>query len=142
MKIFNATLTIFLGCLLVLLPGCQKIKENVIEEVGLSMLDGTEWKITLFQQGGTDVSTAFSSYMFRFNRDETVNAIRNNNTEATGSWKGNVSSRTIIAKFATGTSHPLPLLNGTWKITQSTLSSLSANTNAGGEERLMRMEKL
>jgi hypothetical protein len=142
MKKFNATLALFFVALLIASVGCKKAKENIIEEAGMAFLDGTEWKIVFFQNGSSDISQDFSTYQFRFNRDETVNAIRSNTPEATGNWKGNINNRTIYANFAAGTTYPLPLLNATWNITQSTLRTLTATTTVGTEMRQLRMEKL
>lgn len=124
------------------LAGCKKIKEDVIEEVALNMLDGTEWKIVHFHSGSNDLTADFTEYRFRFNRDETVTAIRSNTPSATGTWRGNMTNRTMFANFAATTVHPLPMLNATWTITQSTMQSLSANTAVGTELRQLRMEKL
>lgn len=138
----NTTLLFSFLALVLLLTGCKKVKENIMEEAGLALLDGTEWRIVFFQNGSSDLTADFNAYHFRFNRDETVIAILNNTPEATGKWKGNVNNRTIFANFSANTKQPLPLLNATWTITQSTLSTLSANTTVGTEQRQLRMEKL
>ena len=127
---------------MLLLFSCKKAKENIIEETAISFLDGTEWKVVTFTDGTTNLDAAFVPYRFRFNRDKTVNAIRNNNTEATGTWKGDILNRTMESKFATSAAHPLPLLNTTWTITQSTMTTLSASATVGGTERRLSMEKL
>lgn len=124
-----------------LVGGCKKAKEDILEERALNLLHGTEWKIVTFTQGSSDISADFSTYVFRFDKDGTMAALRNNNTEATGTWQGDIEDKTMYAHFPAA-SHPLFLLNATWTITQSTSSALTANTKAGTEVRQLKMEKL
>lgn len=126
---------------LLLMNGCKKVKENIIEQRTSSFLDGTEWKVVAFSEGDNTLDAAFLPYHFRFNANETVNAIRGNITEATGTWKANITERTMQAAFAQTAVPPLPLLNTTWTITQNTLSSLSATATVSGTIRKLRMEK-
>jgi hypothetical protein len=126
--------------MLLLLAGCAKTKDAIIEQRALNMLDGTEWKIVHFIQGNKNISADFSTYIFRFNKDLTVNALRNNLPEATGNWLGDIGNRTIYAHFPSVGS-PLLLLNATWTITQSTSKSLPANTTVVTEFRELKMEK-
>ncbi len=133
-------LPVILACLL-LLAGCKKAKDAVLEETALNLLHGTEWAVTSFVDGGTDVSPDFDRYIFRFNRNLTVEAILNNATVASGTWEANIANRTIYANFPAGTPHPLTLLNATWSITRSTLQSLSATATAGSQLRELKMEK-
>jgi hypothetical protein len=126
--------------MLLLLAGCAKTKDAIIEQRALNILDGTEWKIVYFTQGSKNISADFDTYLFRFNKDLTVNALKNNLPEATGNWLGDIGNRTIYAHF-TSAGPPLLLLNATWTITQSTSNSLTANTSAGTELRELKMEK-
>lgn len=125
---------------LLLLGSCKKAKEHIEEERALNFLDGSEWKITFFIKGSNDISADFSTYIFRFNKDFTINVLRNNTTASTGTWKGDIPNRTISANFPTA-AHPVVLLNATWNITQSTDHSVSASTFAGNELRQLKMEK-
>lgn len=125
-----------------LLLGCKKVKENIAEEAATNFLDGTEWKVVAFTEGSNNLDGAFQPYHFRFNKDNTVNAIRNNATEATGSWKADVVARTIESQFSATAIHPLPFLSTTWNITKSTLTTLSATATVGGTVRTLRMEKM
>lgn len=126
--------------LMLLLGSCKKVKENIEEEAALNLLDGTKWKITSYTKGSTDLSADFSPYVFRFNKDLTVDALRNNSTESTGTWQGDIASQTISAYFPSA-GHPLLLLNATWTITESTTRSLTANTGGGADLRQLKMEK-
>lgn len=126
--------------ILLMLGGCKKVKENLQEEVALSLLDGTEWKVTSYMQGNVDRSADFSLYRFRFNRNRTIDALRNNSLEATGDFDGDIPEKTIYAHFSNA-GPPLALLNATWTITTSTSKSLSANTTIINESRQLTMEK-
>ncbi len=131
---------LIIWAMLLLLEGCAKAKENIIERTALNMLDGTEWRIVGFTQGTEDKTADFDAFLFRFNKDLTVNALRNNRTHATGNWQDDIGNKTIYAHFPAA-SHPLLLLNATWTITQSTATSLTATTMPGAVIRQLKMEK-
>lgn len=127
---------------LILLLGCKKAKEQIAEQAAGSFLDGTEWKVTAFSEGSNNLDGAFQPYHFRFNKNNRVDAIRSNATEATGSWKADVVARTIESQFNATAVHPLPLLSTRWNITKNTLTTLSATATVSGVVRTLRMEKL
>lgn len=126
---------------LVVLSGCKKVKESVVETAAINFLDGTEWRVTAFTEGPTSHSADFSTFIFRFNRDQTVTALRDQVPAAAGVFRTDVANRSIYANFPAGTPHPLILLNATWTITQSTMRTLTATTTVGSQPRELKMER-
>lgn len=130
-----------MAALMVAFAACKKLKDDLLEQKALDLLDGTRWKVTSYLQGSTNVSTAFGDLIFRFNDNLTVEAFRNNRLVATGQYKGDIPNRTIFAGFPPTSAPPLPLLNATWTITKSTMTSLTATAAIEGKACTLKMEK-
>ncbi len=88
-----------------------------------------------------DVTADFAGYKFQFKSNKTVDAIKNNSIEKTGTWDGNAYSRRITSNFPNAT-NPLLLLNGTFVITDSGLTYVEANQTVAGEIRMLRLDKI
>ena len=129
----------FIG--LLLLGGCKKAIENIAQDLVVDAMTNGQWKITLFINNGTDITTDFSTYKFQYFENKTVNAINNGVTERTGTWDGDASTMTTWANF-TGAPNPIALINGTWKITNSSWTSVEATQTNGAETKSLRLNKL
>ena len=129
--------------LLFLLPvffACKKqIQQQESNMIVQAMVNG-QWKVTGFTKGGTDITSDFSPYKFQFKSDYTVDAFNNGSIEKTGTWNADANAQTIISNF-TNAGNTLFLLNGTWKITNSTWTSVQATETVGGEVRTLRLDK-
>ena len=125
----------FLLCL-----GCEKAVEKAQEKVVVDAITSGYWKVALFQKGAADVTTNFSVYKFQFKENNTVDAVKNNAVERTGSWEGNAIAMTITSSFGNAP-EPLFLLNGVWKITKNTLTRVESNQNVGGEKYTLHLVK-
>jgi hypothetical protein len=120
---------------------CKKAIENVQEDALIQIMTNGQWSVTSFKKGIDDVTADFSGYKFQFKSNRTVDAIKNNIVEKTGTWDGNAYNRSIIYNFANAT-NPLLLLNGTFIITDSGLSYVEANQTVNGEVRMLRLDKI
>ena len=133
----------FFICLLAValcVGGCKKKVEKVQEDLLMKLIVEGQWTITKFKKGSADVTTDFSPYRFQFKRDYTVDALKTNNLETTGTWDGSIATKTIISNFP----NPNPilvLLNGTWLITDSGLTYVESTQTVSGEKRFLRMDK-
>ncbi|MGE5519158.1 MAG: hypothetical protein ACM3VS_04450 [Candidatus Dadabacteria bacterium] len=137
MKLLSATLVLVL-----LVASCAKdpitqAKENFV----LNAMTNGKWKVSSFVRGSTDVTTGFAPYSFQFKTDLTVDAINNGTVEKTGSWSANSTDLTITSTF-TGANATLTQLNGTWKITDNSLTYVKATQTVGGEVWTLRLDKL
>lgn len=126
--------------LVLLLSGCKKIIDQQKENFVLSVMTEGQWVITNFVQSGDTITSDFSPYTFQFNRDYTVEAIKENTVESKGVWDGDPDTMNITASFPNATS-PLSLINGVWHIDKNSLSYVIASQNNGGEEKSLRLDK-
>lgn len=132
------TLLIILICFS--FTSCKKAIENAQEDALIKIMTGGQWLVTHYKKGMEDVTADFSGYKFQFKSNRTVDAIKNNIVEKTGTWDGNAYNRSIVSNFANAT-HPLLLLNGTFLITDSGLTYVEANQTVNGEVRMLRLDK-
>lgn len=132
-----------LFCLLIVLittSGCKKKIESIQQDLLIKVIVDGQWQVTKYIKGNTDQTASFAAYSFQFKKDLTVDALKNNILEKTGSWNGNIDTRTITSNFPDA-APPLSLLNGSWYITDSDLTYVESTQNVNGEERFLRLDK-
>jgi len=120
---------------------CKKAIENIQEDALIQIMTNGQWSVTSYKKGMDDITADFSGYKFQFKSNRTVDAIKNNIVEKTGTWDGNAYNRSITSNFANATS-PLLFLNGTFNITDSGLNYVEANQTVNGEVRTLRLDKI
>jgi len=98
------------------------------------------WFVSSFKQDSSDLTPAFAGYLFYFNEDGSVRAVKDS-VALNGTWIGDISSRTIISEFAAAV-QPILLLNGTWKIEDSYTNYIVASmvTPAGKYQLALRQQ--
>ena len=134
-------------CLMVvLLPalGCKKKIESVKEDLLINLIVSSEWVVAKYTKGAADVTGDFSPYSFQFKKNFTVDAINNSTinptVETTGTWNGDIQTRTIVSNFPN--SNPiLSLLNGTWLVKDSGLDYVESTQTISGETCFLRLIK-
>ena len=129
---------IFFCCL----ASCKKIEEKIQENRAMEFITSGEWKVKSFTKNGVNHSAAFIPFIFRFKTNGEVDAFVNGMVEATGSWEGNANAGTIKSNFPATAVQPLPLLNGTWQITDGGETYTVANKLENGETSVLRLEKI
>ena len=127
--------------LMLTFAGCKKAIENAQIDLLVQRITDGRWKVTGFTKGGKAVTTDFAPYQFQFHKNNTVDAYKENVLEKTGSWQGDITTETITSQF-TNAAYPLELLNGTWKITNSTWTSVDATLTVNNELSVLRLDKL
>ena len=120
--------------------GCKKLIEKKAEDAIINAMTSGQWVITSFSQNSTDITSSFTGYKFQYYSNKTVDAIKNNMVEKTGTWDGNASTLTISANF-TNVTEPLLLLNGNWHIDNNSWTFVIASQNTGAETRSLRLDK-
>lgn len=120
--------------------GCKKQIEEQQQNIIIQAMTTGEWKVTSYMKGGTDVTSDFSPYKFRFKNDFTVDAVNNTTVEKTGTWNADATARTITSEFTNATT-PLILLNGIWNISNNSWTWVEAYQNTGTETRTLRLDK-
>jgi hypothetical protein len=132
------TIRIFIFLLLTL-QACKK-KSDVQEDLVILAMTTGQWKMTSFVEGGTDRTSDFSSYRFKYNNNNTVDAINNGVIEKSGTWNGSASTMSISANFPTAVA-PLALINGTWDITRNNWTYVEATKTINGQVSSLRLDK-
>jgi hypothetical protein len=129
------------GCALILLTGCKKTIESIQEDLIVKAMTDGEWKVTSFTQNGTDITSSFSAYKFKYYSNKTVDAINNGSVEKTGTWDGDAGTMTTWASFTNATT-PLELINGSWHIDNNSWTFVVATQTNSGGTKTMRLDKL
>jgi hypothetical protein len=124
-----------------LLISCKDAVENAQEDFVIKAMTDGKWAVKRYIKGGTDITQDFLPYKFQFYSNRTVDAIKYETKEISGTWDGNAVAMTMKAQLATS-SLPLVLLNGNWQITKNGLSFVEASLTESGELRSLRLEKL
>ena len=123
------------------LTGCKKAIEKIAEDMVIKAMTDSQWVITSFTQNGNDITTDFTGYKFKYYENRTVDAIKNDILERTGTWNGDAATMTTSANF-TGAPNPISLINGSWKITNSTWTTVEANQTNGTEVKTLKLKKI
>src|SRR5688572_5745722 len=134
---YTFALIILLG-----LFGCKKQIEKIQNDLVIQAMTTGQWKMVSFTNGSTNITSDFAPYSFHFKTDYTVDAINNSIVESTGTWGADADAKTITSNFSTQANNPLPLLNGTWKITKNSWTYVEANMTVNGILRTLRLEKI
>lgn len=127
--------------LLTFILGCQKKVEQKGEDLLVKLIVDGKWVVTEFKKGSADVTSSFTGYQFQFRENRTVDALKDNLKEKTGTWDGDAATRTIFSHFSNVT-EPLQLLNGAFSITDSGLTYVKARQTVNGEIRTLRLDKI
>ena len=120
--------------------GCNKAIDKIKEDMVIkAMVDG-QWVVTSFTQNGTDITSQFTGYRFKYYENKTVDAILNGTVQKTGTWDGEATTMTTWANFQNAGS-PLVLINGAWHIDNNSWTFVVATQTVGSEVKTMRLDK-
>src|SRR5580692_11812598 len=111
----------------ILLASCKKFVQNQEQKAVISDVTNGMWYVTGYEQNDSNITAAFSGYLFKFDANNTVTGIINSDS-VQGEWLVNVSARTITSDFP-GAAYPLNQLNETWYVTDSYTDSVSATSS-------------
>lgn len=124
-----------------LLSGCKKSIDKLKENAVISAMTDGQWVIKSFVKNGTIITSDFDGYKFQFYSNNTVDAIKNNIVEKTGTWNGDVTTMMIAADFP-NVLLPLSQLNGNWHVDDNSWTFVVASQKSGSDSKTMRLEKL
>jgi hypothetical protein len=132
---------LYLPLLITILFSCKKTVQEAQQNAIVQAMVSGQWKISSYIKGSTNITSDFTNYKFQFKENQTVDAIYNGTVEETGTWNGDVATKTISSNFSNA-SYPLDLLNGTWLLTDYSYTSEIATQTVNGETRTLRLDKL
>ncbi len=102
---------IYFSFLLISLASCKKVIDKAKEDAVINIMVDGQWFITKYLKANIDVTNDFTGYKFQFFENRTVDAIKNNAVQKTGTWRGNATALTIYSNFANADYPPFP---GKW----------------------------
>ena len=108
----------------ILLVSCKKYIQNQEQKAVIADVTDGLWYVTGYEQNDSNITAAFSGYLFKFDANNTVTGIINNDS-VQGEWLVNINARTITSDFP-GAGYPLNQLNETWYVDDSYTDSVSA----------------
>ncbi|HXB05735.1 MAG TPA: hypothetical protein VNW04_01430 [Puia sp.] len=105
---------------------CKKYIQKQEQNAAESIITNGYWYVSGYKQNDSDITAAFSGYLFKFDANNTVTGTKGNSS-ASGQWSDNIVNRTITANFP-GAAAPLVYLNEVWTIKDSYSDSVSATS--------------
>jgi hypothetical protein len=114
--------------LLLLLFSCKKYIQHQEQDAIEAVMTTGQWYVTGYEQNDSNITAAFSGYLFKFDGNNTVTGtLGNGNIAVSGQWSDNINNRTITTNFP-GATTPLVYLNETWTLTDGYTDSVSAKS--------------
>ena len=124
----SGLLLLALGLIMFLIPSCSKVDKttaNYIAQQG-------KWKITLFNDRGTDKTANFTGYEFTFAASGTATAAKTGVASTTGTWSTIFDSSQDKFILNLGTSSLFEKLAEDWDVTQKTSANIKLQQGSGG----------
>jgi hypothetical protein len=118
---------------------CKKIIQQQEQNAVLNIITSGIWYVQTYTQDSLDITASFSGFVFKFNQDGTVTGTKDSVATA-GTWSANISNRTITSNFP-NPPNPLNKLNSVWKITDSGLTYVVANSTINDSTDNIRLQK-
>jgi hypothetical protein len=118
---------------------CKKYVAQQEQNAAINIITNGVWYVEQYLQNGTDITSSLSSYNFQFRSDGTVTGT-SGSISITGTWTADITSKTITSSFPTG-SGPLNNLDAVWKITDSSVDYVVANTSLNSNTNNLRLQK-
>lgn len=134
-------LLVIAGLFMMAFASCKK--DDNSSSPSSSMVTQGQWKVTLFSENGVVETSKFSNYVFTFNSNGTVSAVRSGST-VNGSWSdGNDDSqKKLNMNFAS----PVDFteISDDWHILQESSSKIELEDVSGGNggTDLLTFEKI
>lgn len=142
--LYNAT---FILLVLILATSCSRNDDNSPTPSSSNSVSTTlpqgEWKITYFNDSGTDETSHFTGYSFQFNSNGNVVATKGSNN-VNGTWSDGNDNSTPKLVLNFGATVPFDDLNEDWHITQqnSTMIKLEHVSGGNGGTDTLYFEKI
>lgn len=123
----------------VLSISCKKYVEKQKEEIAMDIITNGYWKVEYYTEDAIDMTAAYNGYEFKFNDNETLNAIKPGST-LPGTWKANIADYSITTDFP-GSALPISSLNGLWKLKDSGSDFVKAENTQSGVTKFLHLRK-
>jgi len=135
-------LVFILTALLLMGTSCKKLVQQQEKNIIIDAMTNGHWYVQQYKQDSTlDLTSGFATYEFQFYENGNVNALQNTVVTSSGTWTSDINNYSISANFPPTANDTLKLLNHTWKITDSYLDYVEANTTTSTGRNLLHLRK-
>ena len=122
--------------------GCKKAVEDAQQQAVVNAITDGVWQITIFTEGGTDITSSFAGWEFTFFNNGTSVGNKTGLPAVTGIWSGDPVTYAFTTSFTSAAPAPLEKVVGTWTVTLvSSASKSKYSRTAGGVTYTMEMTK-
>jgi hypothetical protein len=108
------------------LLSCKKFIQHKEQQAVIKDVTNGLWYVSGYEQNDSNITAAFSGYVFKFDENNTVTGILGTDSSI-GLWAVDVNARTITSNFP-NIGFPLNQLNETWYIKDSYTDSVAATS--------------
>jgi hypothetical protein len=106
---------------------CSKFIQHQEQKAVINDVTNGLWYVSGYVQNDSNITAAFSGYVFKFDENNTVTGILGTDSSV-GGWVVDINAKTITANFPNN-GYPLNQLNETWIIKDSYTDSVSAQSS-------------
>jgi hypothetical protein len=131
---------LFSVLLLVAGSSCKKAIEQKQEDLLYQIITNGRWYVEQYTDNTKDVTADFFGFEFQFYSNNTVDGIKSNITKS-GTWSGDFNAKTIVSAFPAAAGDTLKRLTYTWKITDSYIDFVKAETTTSTGKNTLHLRK-
>jgi len=118
---------------------CKKAIEKKKEQVVMDAITNGLWLVDLYTENGIIMTSDFAGYEFKFNDNETLNALKQGSSVA-GTWKTDLVQYSITTDFP-GATNPLVKLSSVWTLTDSDWDYVKSESTVLSMKRVLYLRK-
>ena len=124
-------ITIVLALFVFSFSACKKDDNSSTTNTTSNIIQQGNWRVTLYNDNGTDETNLFAGYAFTFNSNGTFLAVKSSST-VNGNWNSGIddSQNKLFLNF--GTTSPFDELNDDWHFIEKTTSKMRLEDVSGG----------
>jgi hypothetical protein len=120
---------------------CKKAIEKQAENAIVQAITTGHWYVEQYKRDTVDVTGDFFGYEFQFYQNGSVDGLMGTTLKGSGTWSADISSYSITSAFPVAAGDTLTRLNYTWKITDSYVDYVVANTVTANGTNILHLRK-
>lgn len=122
------------------IASCKKAIEQKQEDLLYQIITDGRWYVEQYKENGNDVTADFFDYQFQFYSSNKVDGIKGSDIRS-GTWIGDANAKTIVAAFPASAGDTLKRLTYTWKIVDSYIDFVKAETTTAIGKNTLNLRK-